>query len=579
MYGNVPRKSRRRYAIGAMKQLRLPNESLWDEIGSLAFPFRLRLNQTDQNNSSRKNTSIFNSTATKALRVLQSGLMTAATDPTSQWLSLTLDDAERAEYGPHREWLDFVGNLILQDLGDSNTYLNLPPGYGNSACFGMSALGVEESYGRSLINTRLYNTGRYWIEQDDYGTTNQFYEECRSTVRQIYIKNERDWGGRATFSPFLRRMADDGKWDDWIDLAHLIEPNEDFKPGNPLVAHKRYSDCWWELGTSSTSKSYNAGLDREDYLYESGHDLFPVLCGKWSSIEGDVYPVEFPGSECLGDNKSLQIGEKRLWQLVERGVHPHWLVPTGLQGAIDENFTPGKSSYVDEREAGKSVRPSHVIDPGWITPMREQIQDVQGRILEAYHYPTFSMFDALPDKTQRTATEVVERKAEKLLKLVDMYTNLQIGQLRPIIDWEFYLHQKRGMLPPAPPDLQGHDIKYRFNGVLAQAQKMNRAQPIQAMLNLISAVGVAQQQSGQAANVFDKFNADQAIDEVGTDWGVPATVIRSDEEVAQIRQQRQAAAAQQQQMQALEMASKTAKNLAQSPLDEQNALSAIVGKT
>lgn len=52
--------------------------------------------------------------------------------------------------------------------------------------------------------------------------------------------------------------------------------------------------------------------------------------------------------------------------------------------------------------------------------------------------------------------------------------------------------------------------------------------------------------SGQP-NLLDKLDLDQMMDELAQRLGVPASIIRSDEQVAAIRQQREQAAAAQQQ--------------------------------
>jgi hypothetical protein len=574
MYYDVPKRTRRRYRVNALKEVRYPQEPLWQEIADLVAPFRYFPNAADFNKA-RRATKIYNSTGSRALKVLQSGLVTAAADPTAQWISFSTKDPERAEYGPHRRWLDSACTYVLETIGDSNAYQNLPVGFGNSAAFGLFAMGMEEDFeGRSALKTRLYPHGRFWIAKDDDGIVRTFYEECRSTIWQLFQR----FGESANFSQQVRDYARKGEWEVWVDVAHMIEPNDEYEPGSPLGRQKKYSDCWWEIGNASTGKQY---LDKDyaDYIVESGFDEFPVMVGQWSSTEGDVYPTEYPGSECLGDNKSLQIGEKRMWQAIEKLVNPHWIAPAGLKGDLDDGFVPGRTSYVDEKNEGKSIRPAHVVDHGFIAPMREEILAVQQRILEAFHYPTFSTFDSLPDK-QRTATEILERKSEKLLKLVDMYTNLQVGVLRPLVDFTFKLLIKRGdmfrVCGVPPPDLQGHEIEYRFQGVLAQAQKMNRVQPIQFAMGIATQIAQAQQVTGQPPEIFDKFDPDQAIDEIATDIGVPATVIRSDAEVAAIRQQRAQMLQQQQQMAAIQQASQAAKNLGQAKLDDDNALGALV---
>lgn len=581
MYYTLPKRTRKLHLISELKETRRPAEPFLRDISDLIAPFRYKQNQADYQNPNRKTSKIYNSLGTKCLKVFQSGLMTCASDPTTAWLELTTKDPDRAKYGPHRDWLDEVGYRILQMIGDSDCYRNLPVGYGNLAWAGFFAMGLEENFSptsRSMLSTRLYDTGRFWFAEDDLGSPNVFYEECRATVRQLYMR----FGEDAPYSQVVKTYAEKGEWERWIDVCHLIEPNDDYEPGSPMGTRKRFSDCWFELGNASGNTTYeNKFLDQDRYLYEGGFDLFPILIGKWTSVKGEVYPTEFPGSECISDNKSLQIGEKRIWQFIEKGVNPHWIVPAGLKGEIDGGFVPGDSSYVDEKDAGKSIRPAHIVDLAALTPMRENMDRVERRIMDSLHYPTFSMFDSIEDK-ERTATEIMERKAEKLLKLVDMYTNLQIGVLRPMVDYCFQLLVRNNLLPPVPPDLQGHALDYRFNGVLSQAQKMNRAQPINSLLNVVQTLAVAQGQAGVRPDVLDKFNTDNAIDEIATDWGVPSTIIRSDEDVAAIRNQRAIQQAQAAKLAALEQASQTAKNLGQAPLSgpdgEDNALGALVKK-
>lgn len=571
-YGELPRSTRQKYTIGGMKMTRLMHEPVWREIGNLALPFRVRLTQSDYNTQQRNNITLYNSTVTKCLRVFQSGLMTAAVDPTSQWLSLTTEDPSAAEYGPHREWLDIVSNLLLADMEDSNLYQTLPQGFGNEAAFGFMTMGLEESFKKSTVHTRLFPPGSSWFADDDEGNPNAFYREYRATVRQLYLR----FGEQAEFSTHVQNMIDRSEWEEWVDVCNLVEPNENAKPGSPLAKHKPYSSCWFELGTSGQATNYGEILAKENrYIKESGFDLFPFLVGRWTQPEGEVYPCEYPGSDSLPDNKTLQIGEKRSWQLIEKGVNPHFLAAASMRGELDEGLVPGKTSFLSDADLGKRVMAAYTPDSAFVVPLRDQIGKVEERLYDAFHYRTFSTFDTIDDKI-RTATEILERKAEKLLRLVDMYTNLQIGVLRPAADYFFHVRASRGMLPPAPPDLQGHKLTYRFNGVLAQAQKMSRVQPIQFAIGVAQTIAKAQQITGQPPEIFDKFNADQAIDEIATDIGVPASVIRSDAEVAVIRQQRQAVLAQQQKMAALQQVTAAAKNLGQAKVDDSSALGALV---
>ncbi len=212
------------------------------------------------------------------------------------------------------------------------------------------------------------------------------------------------------------------------------------------------------------------------------------------------------------------------------------------------------------------------MDPAFITPLEEKQNQVRSRIRECFHYPTFSTFDSIPDKT-RTATEIMERKGEKLLKLVAPYSNMIRSGLRPMADRIFGICAKRGEFPPAPPDLEGHPVEYKFSGVLAQAQKLNRVQPNQA---IVSFVGELIRITGDPS-IGRKLNVDQAIDVIATNLGCDPSIINSDQVVQALKQAEAQAKQQAQTLAAAEQGSKIAKNLAGSPLDEENALSALTG--
>lgn len=571
MYNDyLTERQRQKYVVDGLKMNRTTHEPVWREIANSYLPYRLRLQLSDSNRGDRRNQNLYDSTIIRCVKTFESGFMTAATDPTSEWFSMTSPTPDFVEFGPHKQWFADATQIMLSKIDDSNTYVSLPTIYGNCAGFGFGALSIEESFrGKAPFHTRVIPTGQGWYGLDDMGNVCAFYEEIRYTVWQLYER----FGKDATFSGQVQNMIDKGHWEDWVDVGHLIQPNRQYKPDSPLSSEMAYRSCWFETGESSRAHQYLGRSSADErYLEEGGFHEFPIVVFPWERTEGDVYPNDYPGVESLGDNKSLQIGEKRSWQAIERMVNPHMLVPEGLRGLVDNGFIPGDHTFVDERDPGKSVRAAFVSDPAMIQPLEEKQQQVRRRIQECFHYPTFSTFDSIPDKT-RTATEIMERKGEKLLKLVGPYTNITRSGLRPMIDRMFNICARRGILPPPPPDLEGHPIDYKFNGVLAQAQKLNRVQPNQAIVSFVGdLVSVTKNMA-----VARKLNVNQAIDVIATNLGCDPSIIRSDDEVAAIEQAEAQAAQQQQMLNTMQQGSEIAKNLAGSPLDEKNALAALTG--
>ncbi|MCY1381728.1 Bacteriophage head to tail connecting protein [compost metagenome] len=86
--------------------------------------------------------------------------------------------------------------------------------------------------------------------------------------------------------------------------------------------------------------------------------------------------------------------------------------------------------------------------------------------------------------------------------------------------------------------------------------------------------------AGSLAGIYpeavDKLDFDQAIDEYAAMVGVPPTIVRPDDTVAQIRQARADAAEQQQAMEQMGQMIQGAKLLSETDTGGQNALTAMV---
>ena len=96
------------------------------------------------------------------------------------------------------------------------------------------------------------------------------------------------------------------------------------------------------------------------------------------------------------------------------------------------------------------------------------------------------------------------------------------------------------------PELQGKELKIEFISILAMAQKQAGIAAINQTVGFIGNLAALTQNP----DVMDKLNTDEAVDEIAEMQGVPPKLIRSDEEVAAMRQAR---AEQMQQMQQMQM--------------------------
>jgi hypothetical protein len=154
-----------------------------------------------------------------------------------------------------------------------------------------------------------------------------------------------------------------------------------------------------------------------------------------------------------------------------------------------------------------------------------------------------------------TATEVLQRNEEKMRLLGPVLGRLQSELLQPLISRSFALLLRNGLLPAAPEQLQGQDIDIEYVSPLAKAQRLT---DLQSMLRGFEVM----MQVAEIAPVMDYLDSDKLVQYLVEVTGIPARVIRGDEEVARIRRQQAEAQAQQMEMAENAMAAEQAGQIA-----------------
>lgn len=544
----------------------------WRDLSDHILPRRSRFTLSDVNKGDKRNQKIIDSTATMAARTLRSGMMSGVTSPARPWFRLTTPDPDLSEYGPVKDWLHLVQQRMSTSFLRSNLYNTLPMVYGDLGTFGTAPLMVEEDF-KDVLITYSFPIGSYMVAKDYRGVVNTFVREFRMTVRQLIDmfgeKKNGEWNWD-NFSTTVKNMYDRGQYEDWIDVVHIIHPNDEYDPDRLEAKHKKFLSCYYERGsTTSASGSdpqYIGGVDENKYLRESGYDYFPVLCPRWETTGEDVYGTDCPGMTALADIRQLQTGEKRLAQAIEKMINPPLTAPTSLQNQ-KVSILPGDITYGDIREGQQGLRPVHEVNFR-IAEMENKQQQVRDRIRRAYFEDLFLML-AQSDRRQITAREIEERHEEKLLALGPVLEQLNQDLLDPLIDIAFDIHVRQGLIPEPPKELQGNDLKVEYISIMAQAQKLVGIAGVERFAGFVT------QMAAVNPSVLHKVDFDQTVDVYGDMTSVPPSIIRTDEAVAELRQ---AEAQQQARMQQMEMAKQGAsamKDLSQTDVEGDNALTAL----
>jgi len=290
-------------------------------------------------------------------------------------------------------------------------------------------------------------------------------------------------------------------------------------------------------------------------LSEGGFDDFPFMVPRFVKDSVSIYGRS-PAMTALPDVKMLNKMSETTIRAAQKQVDPPLMAP-------DDGFmlpirtTPGSLNFY---RAGTRDR-LEPLQIGANNPLGLNMEEQRRQAIRQAFYVDQLLLAQGQSMTatevlqRMTATEVLQRNEEKMRMLGPVLGRLQSELLQPLISRAFALLLRSGQLPPAPEELQGQDIDIEYVSPLAKAQKLT---DLQSMLRGFEVM----MQVAEIAPVMDYLDTDRLVQYLVEVTGIPARVIRSDEEVARIRRQAAQAAQAQQQQQAVMMESEVAKNVA-----------------
>ena len=570
---NESRRSKLNSLWKQLEQERSSFMSHWRSIADHIAPRRPRFYTEDVNRGDRRNQKIIDNTPVLAARTLKSGMMSGITSPARPWFRLTLGDQLAAEAGPVKAWLDKTTDKMNSVFLKSNLYNVLPIAYGDLGIFGTAAILIEEDFD-NVIRCYSMPIGSYMLALSEKNRVEIFAREFRMSIRQVITRfgmdkdtGEIEW---KNLSQFVKERYDQNDLESMIDICHFITPNDYFDGDRLEPKYKKFRSVYYEKGNYSGNAHSMGVRDEDRYLRESGYDYFPVLAPRWETTGEDVYASTCPGMEALGDIQQLQLGERRIGQAIELLVKPPMIGSSALK-TTKASILPGNITYVDERSEGKGFRPAFQIDPR-INELEQKQQQIRSRIERTFFSDLFLML-ANSDRRQITAREIDERHEEKLLALGPVLEQLNQDLLDPLIDLTFAFMYDRKMIDEPPESLRGSELKIEYISIMQQAQKLAGLSAVERFTNY--AIGLAQADP----TVLDKVDTAQLIDVFSDTTSMRAGVVRSDEDVAAMREQRAQAQAQQQQVDMANQEAMAAKNLSQASTEGDNGLTRMLAQS
>lgn len=545
---------------------------LWRDLADNFLPFRGR-NLADAgkpNQGKRRNLKIINETPIIAARTFAAGLLSGATSQSRPWFRLETADPAVMEDPGVSQWLYTVETRMRDVFGNSNFYNSLRPCYSEYGVFGTLALGMFED-SLEILHTCPYTIGGYYVANDEKGRVNVFAQEFKWTVRQIIGKFVKDPSnkldaGWERISVTVRQAWENRQRDNWVDLVYSVQPNEKQDSIRADYRGMPFSAVYYERDNNN----------EEQTLGEQGYREFPIMCARLSTNEGDAYGTGL-AVDCLGSAKALQLQERRKAQVIDKEVDPPLTANPSLRNTPVSQL-PGDVTFVEMSQSSPGVRPVHEWRPDR-SGMLEDIASIENRINKVMFSDIFTLF--INDQSgDDTATEAAIKNQERLQMMGPVVEGVNYELLGRGIERAFNIMLRQGLVPEPPQALDSQQLKIKYVSILAQAQNVAAVQGINQFTQYV--IGVAGQQSamGQPPTAMDVLDVDQAVQEYGNLSGVVPTIMRSDDQIADIREARAQAQAQQQQAQALSegipAAADAAKKMSETKMGTGSALDAVM---
>jgi hypothetical protein len=497
----------------------------WRTIANFVVPWRGRYlwnRQPGLPDDQSLGSDIVNSTAGGSLRTLAAGLMSSLTNPARPWFRLTTADPTLSEIGSVRAYLFTVQRLLEWIFARSNVHNELHNCYRDMPAFGISPLLIDEDE-KEVLRCHLLPIGSYGLWSDSAGRIDSMGRKFYYTIRQM-----RQRFGEKNLSKASQRLLAKGQLNQRREILHLVMPNEDFEYGAFATRGMKYRSLWVEI----------AAEENEGFLKVGGYRQFPVAPGRWDVFGADeIYGIG-PVREFLPDIQQLQHAETTKVTLLDKMLTPPMQTPPG---ADPPSLLAGAQTDLPSILGDKvEFKPMYVPDWNAAREARECVRELEQRIKIALHEDLWRLL-ITRDQEDRpggmTATEVATRHEEALTQLGPTVDRIHNELLSVLIRRALQICAERRLLPPPPKELvkailQGEDVRVEYISVMAQAQRLLGLGAIERYASI--AMQLARTFPPEAG-VLDKIDPDELLDAAADMLGIPPTINRSDDQVAQIR--------------------------------------------
>lgn len=478
--------------------------SHWREISDYFLPRRYPWlsTQGEVRTAQRRNYKLLDSTSTLAVRTLASGMMSGITSPARPWFRLRIAGFdERRNTMRVKRYLEEVQRVMMTLMAESNFYNSLAVLYLEWCTFGTASMALYEDFADVF---RCYNfpLGEFYLAMDETGRVNRHGRRFEMTIENMVLQF-----GEENLTPTTRTLYKAGGANLFktVEVHHLIEPAVN---DGLLSTNAPFREFYWEK--SATDGNYLGAYP----IYE-----WNCVSPRWELIGRDAYGVS-PAMDCLADVRELQQLHLELAQGLAKQVRPPLIVDQQLRNR-PKALSAGGITYAATHNQNFGAKEAYKVQLPYAELM-QKIDSLRMHIRETCKNDLFNMISQLD--TVRSATEIDARREEKLIHLGPVFERFSNEGLDPMLKRIYGIADRAGLLPDAPPELDGEQIDVEYVSIMSDAQRAASTISIERFLV----------QVGQAAGVWPEAREIPNVDELmriyAENIGVPPRGLRDQAE-------------------------------------------------
>lgn len=507
--------------LDQLRAARASYESHWAECYKFGAPERQQSfssNFTANNKTQeQQRAELYDSTAADAVQILVSMIMNGVTPSNAIWFKAQPDGIDDLTVLTDGErWLEDVCQFMWRNIHaanfDSESYETITDIV--AAGWGVLYTDIDREAGGGYVFESWHIGNCYIGSSRADGIIDTIYREHEMSAEAMV----KTYGEENCHEAVKRTLANNP--DTKLKLLHVIQPRQSKGAG--------------QLNKDMPFASYHIDVSNKHCMKESGYHEFPCSVPRLRRLPNSVYG-NGQMTLALADAKTVN-------ELMKQTLHSAELQIGGMWIAEDDGVLNPHTVKIGPRKVivANSIDSMKRLDDGTNFVIAEYlINNLQGGIRKKL------MADQLPPigTQQMTATEIHTRVELIRQMLGPMYGRLQSEYLKSILDRCFGLALRSGVLGQPPQELLGGNLSFKFVSPLARSQRMEE---VMATEQFVASVG---QMAAIDQTILDNVDFDAVAVLVGNGRGVPQSIMRTGDEVKQLRDRREQIAKEQQQAQ------------------------------